>query len=132
MTRIFGQLLALFSLSCITVPAAGHHSFAAVFDATALVEVAGTVTEVEWMNPHAWIYLDVENERGEVERWSFELGSPNGLRRRGWSRDTIQVGDTIKVSGYRARDGSLRGNVKTVTLASGQTLDGVSSRPNAE
>ena len=102
-------------LVCTTAPALGHHSFAAVFDATKPVEVTGTVTEVEWMNPHAWVHLDVENGDGDVEQWSFELGSPNGLIRRGWSRGTIQVGDAISISGYRARDGSLRGNIKNVT-----------------
>ena len=89
----------------------------------------GTVTEVEWMNPHAWVHLDVENSDGEIEKWSFELGSPNGLIRRGWSRGTIKVGDVINISGYLARDGSSRGNIKSVTLANGQQLDGMSSSP---
>ena len=116
----------------ITAPSHGHHSFAAVFDANTTIDVIGTVTEVEWMNPHAWIHLDVENEKGEVERWSFELGSPNGLIRRGWSRATIKPGDVISITGYRARDGSLRGNLQSVTLANGQQLDGMSSRPKAD
>jgi len=123
------KIVASAMLACTTAPALGHHSFAAVFDATKPVDVVGTVTEVEWMNPHAWIHLDVKNDKGEIERWSFELGSPNGLIRRGWSRGTIQVGDAISISGYRARDGSLRGNIKNVTLANGQQLDGMSSRP---
>jgi len=125
-------LLILACLLSIAAPSRAHHSFAAVFDASTTVEVTGTVTEVEWMNPHAWIHLNVENEEGEVERWSFELGSPNGLIRRGWSRATIKVGDEITVSGYRARDGSSRGNVRNVTLANGQQLDGMSSRPAAD
>jgi hypothetical protein len=116
----------------ISVSSPAHHSFAAVFDVNVTVEVNGTVTDVEWMNPHAWIHLDVENAGGDIERWSFELGSPNGLIRRGWSRATIQPGDVISISGYRARDGSRRGNVVGVTLASGQRLDGMSSRPKAE
>ena len=111
------------------LPSLGHHSFAAVFDVENPVKVSGTVTDVEWMNPHAWIHLDVENDDGDVERWSFELGSPNGLTRRGWSRATIKPGDSIIISGYRARDGSQRGNVKSVTLGNGQQLDGMSSRP---
>lgn len=119
-------------LVCTTAPALAHHSFAAVFDATKPVEVTGTVTEVEWMNPHAWIHLDVENDKGEIEQWSFELGSPNGLTRRGWSRATIKVGEEIYVSGYLARDGSQRGNVRSVTLANGQQLDGMSSRPKSK
>ena len=116
----------------IAAPSHGHHSFAAVFDANTSVVVSGTVTDVEWMNPHAWIHLDVENEEGEVGHWSFELGSPSGLIRRGWSRETIKPGDVISISGYRARDGSLRGNVKSVILANGQQLNGMSSRPNTD
>ncbi len=116
----------------IAAPSHGHHSFAAVFDANTSVDVSGTVTDVEWMNPHAWIHLDVENEEGEVGHWSFELGSPSGLIRRGWSRETIKPGDVISISGYRARDGSLRGNVKSVILANGQQLNGMSSRPNTD
>ena len=121
-------LLLLLCLS-VAVPSIAHHSFAAVFDVSKPVEVSGTVTDVEWMNPHAWIHLDVEGDDAEVETWSFELGSPNGLIRRGWSRATIKPGDVISISGYRARDGSMRGNVVGVTLATGQRLDGMSSRP---
>ena len=121
-------LLLLLCLS-VAVPSIAHHSFAAVFDVSKPVEVSGTVTDVEWMNPHAWIHLDVEGDDTEVESWSFELGSPNGLIRRGWSRATIKPGDVISISGYRARDGSMRGNVVGVTLATGQRLDGMSSRP---
>ncbi len=109
-----------------------HHSFAAVFDAENSVEASGIVTKVEWMNPHAWIYIDVENEDGETENWAFELGSPNGLMRRGWTRKSVQVGDEISVTGYRARDGSHRGNIKTIVLASGVELNGMSSRPASD
>ena len=124
-------VLSVFLLG-FAAPSHGHHSFAAVFDANTSVDVSGTVTEVEWMNPHAWIHLDVENEEGEVAHWLFELGSPSGLIRRGWSRETIRPGDVISISGYRARDGSLRGNVKNVILANGQQLNGMSSRPNTD
>jgi hypothetical protein len=111
------------------IPASAHHSFAAVFDANETVEKSGTVTEVEWMNPHAWIYMDVD-EDGEKVNWAFELGSPTGLRRRGWTRDTVSIGDNISISGYRARDGSNRGNVKSITLADGRELTGNSSYRN--
>jgi len=114
----------------VAIPAAAHHSFAAVFDVEMPVTVSGEVTKVEWMNPHAWIYVDVENDEGDVESWSFELGSPNGLRRRGWSRNTVQPGDEISVTGYRARDGSLRANVASIVLADGTELDGMSSYKN--
>ncbi|MCZ6756975.1 MAG: DUF6152 family protein [Bacteroidetes bacterium] len=116
------------TLLAIGIPASAHHSFAAVFDSEVPVEASGTVTEVEWMNPHAWIYIDVEAEDGEVVNWAFELGSPNGLIRRGWSRKSVQVGDEISVTGYRARDGSNRGNIKTIVLADGRELTGNSSR----
>ncbi len=78
--------------------------------------------------PHAWFYVDVEGEDGAVVNWAFELGSPNGLRRRGWSRDTVKIGDVVSVSGYRARDGSNRGNVASITLADGRELTGNSTR----
>ena len=129
MTNKSALSVALLFWVGIAVSAMAHHSFAAVFDVSKPVEVSGTVTEVEWMNPHAWIHLDVEGDDSNVESWSFELGSPNGLIRRGWSRATIKPGDAISISGYRARDGSMRGNVVGVTLASGQRLDGMSSRP---
>ena len=112
----------------ICVPVHAHHSFAAVFDVDTSVAVSGTVTKVEWMNPHAWIYIDVEDDDGESTNWAFELGSPNGLMRRGWNRKSVQVGDAISVAGYRARDGSNRGNVISIVLADGTELTGMSSR----
>ena len=122
------SVLLTAALLVICVPVNAHHSFAAVFDVDTSVDVSGTVTKVEWMNPHAWIYIDVDNGDGESTNWAFELGSPNGLMRRGWTRKTVQVGDTINVAGYRARDGSNRGNVKSIVLADGTELTGMSSR----
>ncbi len=110
------------------VPVNAHHSFAAVFDVDTSVAVSGTVTKVEWMNPHAWIYIEVDDVDGESTNWAFELGSPNGLMRRGWTRKSVQVGDAISVAGYRARDGSNRGNVISIVLADGTELTGLSSR----
>ncbi len=110
------------------IPVKAHHSFAAVFDVDTSVAVSGTVTKVEWMNPHAWIYIEVEDGAGESTNWAFELGSPNGLMRRGWTRKSVQVGDAISVAGYRARDGSNRGNVISIVLADGTELTGLSSR----
>jgi len=112
------------------IPALAHHSFSAVFDAGSPIEASGTVTKVEWRNPHAWIYVDVEGDESGVANWAFEMGSPNGLRRRGWSRDTVQVGDVISVTGYRARDGSNRANIASITLADGREMTGNSSRYN--
>jgi len=122
------SVLLTAAILAICVPVNAHHSFAAVFDVDTSVAVSGTVTKVEWMNPHAWIYIDVEDDDGESINWAFELGSPNGLMRRGWTRKSVQVGDAISVAGYRARDGSLRGNVISIVLADGKELTGLSSR----
>lgn len=124
------RLLVLLSTILIGfgVPAWAHHSFSAVFDADSPIEASGTVTEVDWRNPHAWIYVDVEGTDGSVVNWGFEIGSPNGLRRSGWTRNTVKVGDVISVSGYRARDGSNRANLATVKLADGTEIVGNSSR----
>lgn len=107
---------------------AAHHSFGAVFDRDRSVEVTGIVTQIEWRNPHVWFYVDVENGEGEIENWAFELGSPNALIRRGWNYKTLQVGNTVTVHAARARDGSLRGAVLTVTLPSGKSLFGAQGR----
>ena len=104
--------------------ASAHHAFSAVFDPDSPLDVTGTVTQVDWMNPHIWFYVDIENEDGTVESWGFEMGSPNALVRRGWSHDSLQVGEVVSVAGWRARDGSLRGAVRTITLASGERLFG--------
>jgi Family of unknown function (DUF6152) len=111
-------------LTVAGAPAAAHHSFAAVFDRDRPIELTGTVTEVEWLNPHVWIYLDVKNRQGEVENWGFELGSPNGLIRRGWSRDALSVGQVVTIAALRARDDSHRASVRTVTLSTGESLFG--------
>lgn len=108
----------------LMAPASGHHSFAAVFDRDGPIEINGTVTEVEWLNPHVWFYVDVENEDGEIENWGFEMGSPNGLIRRGWNHNSLEVGDEVRVVGVLARDGSQRAAVRTVTLSTGQSLFG--------
>ena len=123
-------VLLITMLISFGLPAWAHHSFSAVFDADSPVETNGTVTKVEWRNPHAWIYIDVEGEDGTFANWGFEIGSPNGLTRSGWSRNTVKVGDVISVSGYRARDGSNRANVASITLADGRELTGNSSRYN--
>lgn len=105
-----------------TLPAVAHHSFAATFDREQSVELTGTVTKVDWRNPHVWFYMDIETEQGETENWGFEMGSPNGLTRLGWSRNSLQVGHVVTVSGARARDGSRRGSVRAVTLSTGERL----------
>jgi hypothetical protein len=99
-----------------------HHSFAAEYDSAKPVTLTGTVTKVEWMNPHARFYLDVKDETGKVNNWEFELGSPNGLMRRGWTRNSLKEGDTVTVSGSLAKDGSKLANARTVKLSDGREV----------
>jgi hypothetical protein len=113
-----GVCLSMFSLSAIA-----HHSFAAQFDAEKPIELTGTVTKVEWRNPHAWFYMAVKGDDGNVTNWGMELASPNLLMRKGWSRSSMKVGDVVTVEGFLARDGSNTGNARVVTLdATGKTL----------
>jgi hypothetical protein len=116
--------VALALLAATPWPAAGHHSFSAEFDVTKKFTFTGTVTKVEWANPHVFFYLDVKDEKtGAVTNWAMEMGSPNGLMRAGWSRATIKSGDRVMVEGSLARDGSPLGNAAVVILAStGQRL----------
>lgn len=117
----------ILSIGCLTVPARAHHAFAAVFNGEDAIEISGTVVKLEWMNPHTWIYVDVEND-GAKAQWALEMGSPNGLIRRGWSRKTLQIGQEVKITGYRAKDGTDMASVKTVVLADGRALSGASSK----
>lgn len=111
-------------------PALAHHSFASVFDADQPVMVTGTVTKIEWQNPHAWFYIDVKNERGETTNWGLELGSPNVLLRAGWARDSLKVGDVVTVDAFRARNEPNVANATTIVLArTGQKLFAASSQP---
>lgn len=101
---------------------AAHHSAAAEYDQDRPVNVIGTVTNVEWMNPHIWFYLDVEDENGEISNWGFSAAPPGVLMRRGITRDVINIGDVIRVQGFRARDGSNNASGGRVTFADGRMV----------
>ena len=103
-------------------PALAHHAFAAQYSRDLPVEVTGTVTKIEWMNPHARFYVAAEDESGELVTWDFELASPNTLMRRGWARDSLKVGDTVTVEGFRARNDPHVGNTRSVKLANGKQV----------
>ena len=107
------------SMVLASVPLAAHHSFGAEYDVKKPVELKGTLTSLEWVNPHAWIHMDVKDESGKVTKWDCELGSPNLLMRSGWRKDSLKPGDVIIVNGSAAKDGANLANAKTVKLADG-------------
>jgi hypothetical protein len=115
MTAIAGMILS-------AVPVWAHHAFAAEFDAKKPVHLEGLVTQVELINPHSWIHVDVKNADGTVASWMVEAGSPNVLLRRGFTKATIAPGTPVVVEGYQSKDGSMRANGRDVTLPNGQKL----------
>jgi hypothetical protein len=113
--------------ACLVVAAAAlpvwaHHSFAAEFDVTKPVKLAGTVTKMEWINPHSWIHMDVKNPDGTVTDWMIEGGSPNSLLRRGFTKSSLPPGTEIVVEGYQAKDGANRPNGRDLTFPDGRKL----------
>ena len=125
--RMFAVLAGAIALIASVMPLSAHHSFAAEFDGSKTVTLTGVVTKVEWMNPHTYFYVDVKDaETGKVTNWACEMGSPNGLTRQGWTRNTLHVGMIVSMNGTLAKDGSNRANARDV-LVDGKKLGAASS-----
>src|SRR5450432_3828199 len=116
----------------MTMRASAHHAFAAEYDENKRVTVSGAVTRFEWTNPHTWLHVDGKDENGKVTSWSFEMGSPNGLVRQGWTRTALKEDDQVTMEGYCAKDGRNVANAGTVTMPDGRKLfGGFQSTPGA-
>lgn len=109
------------------LPALAHHSGAAEFDSNKKIDLTGVVTKVEWTNPHAHFYIDVKDASGKVTNWNFELASPNVLIRNGWKRNSIKTGDTVSVTGIRAKDSDDYGSASVITFPDGHKLNFLSA-----
>jgi hypothetical protein len=126
-TRAFAIALVIASAPLTT---SAHHSFSAEFDLDKPIRLTGVVTKLEWTNPHAWFFIDVKDESGKVVNWGWELGSPNGLLRTGWTRNSLKIGTEVTVEGSRARDGGTTANARSIIVTStGQKLFAASSQP---
>jgi hypothetical protein len=113
---------AAVGLMLSTVPARAHHAFAAEYDADKPITLTGTVTKLEWLNPHARIYIDVKDESGKVVNWDCELGPPNGLMRRGWNRNSLKAGHVVTITGFRSKLSPTNANARTVKLPDGRQV----------
>jgi hypothetical protein len=110
------------ALLATVVPMLAHHSFAAEYDQNKTLTVKGTITKVEWLNPHIWFYVDVKDDKGNVSKWQCEGGAPNSLTRNGWTKNSLKQGDSVTVDGYLAKDGKNTLNARTIMLADGKRV----------
>ena len=126
MRHVIGIVIAVVGICAwmvgTAVPVTAHHAFAAEFDADSPVEFSGTVTKVEWVNPHVWIHVDVTRDDGTMEGWAFEAGTPNVLFRRGFTRESLLPGTDVRVDGYQAKDGTNRANGRDITFVDGTKM----------
>jgi hypothetical protein len=130
MNRTFAMLTVSLGVFAATIPLMAHHSFAAEYDANKKVTLKGVVTKVEWMNPHAYFYVDVRDEATDkVSSWAFEMGPPRLLEKQGWTKNTMKEGDEVTVDATLAKDGNKQGNARTVKMtATGKVLGAASSQ----
>ena len=127
--KVFTSVLIGCGLLAAELPALAHHSFSAVFDDKKPIKLTGTVTKLEWQNPHTWFYMDIKDDSGKATNWGMEMGSPNLLTRSGWNRNSMKIGDVVTVEGSLAKDGGKHGNARSVTLTStGKKLGAGSSQ----